>query len=908
MARSNSWEVLWSPNNPNKFIRYNTSDVSSDVCLYQLYQNQELLPSNISKTQVVKLAESIYVCPVAAYSEFSSVKSIAWCPRKDLADYCILAVGLSNGRVSVLNVGSEVPSNTSLLLNQEFSPKAERTCHEIAWSEDEPNLLAVGLDKTRYDNSLLVWDVEAKSSITQSPGFDSRSFGSIRKPVFEHGSSEQTVSVQWLPHKILVAGVTKWLRLYDMRVPTPKVIATTKALYGICVDPHNPQRIASFAEGPQGAVLVWDIRNNEKPLVTINQSKPVSKISWCPTRNHLISVLQKDSMAVKYYDLQHTLSGGVVQYSNSIDESGDSIPFERNAQLPKSAKYNISSYSWHPSIENKILTVSATGGLHYLEVFERITMSWSPTLDLVWGCGKHMLMCSREGTYTGEEEDISSAMRQRAIMGYGEPHIMKDEKKLKDVVKDPFLVKLWLWLKRSRKLKDHESRKLRRFFGVKAIIKGELTTPESQKQKGNEKHTKGGRFTKPFIDGNVTEDFVFAKRYTSDDRNLAMHLCDWDLSEQSLFERLNKLSADGEPERAAAMALFSNKMSWTIDILSGASSGKKKKQNTQQPDAYSYLPLVAMALSGYSDSKQTLWAANCKTLSAQLRNPYLRAIFAFLTAEDEDFVHVLKESGMELKDRIAFACRFLSDAKLTNYVENVTTSLITSGSLEGLLLTGLTSDGLDLLENFITKTSDVQTAILIILHMKVSEVFKDPRVSSWIENYRDLLDKWRLWHERAQFDSLVQNTDSRKIPQQISVTCTYCSKPVSNNFLSSGGMRMPRFPHGNSRQNKAMACPGCKQQLPRCSVCLINLGSLSSHLPKTGAKPKLDTIVNSFQTWFTWCQLCRHGGHAAHLMEWFSEHVECPVTGCACYCNAHDSIAMVTPKQTGPIDNSEERR
>lgn len=34
---------------------------------------------------------------------------------------------------------------------------------------------------------------------------------------------------------------------------------------------------------------------------------------------------------------------------------------------------------------------------------------------------------------------------------------------------------------------------------------------------------------------------------------------------------------------------------------------------------------------------------------------------------------------------------------------------------------------------YILQTSDVQTAILIILHMKVSEVFKDPRVSSWIE-------------------------------------------------------------------------------------------------------------------------------------------------------------------------------
>lgn len=38
-----------------------------------------------------------------------------------------------------------------------------------------------------------------------------------------------------------------------------------------------------------------------------------------------------------------------------------------------------------------------------------------------------------------------------------------------------------------------------------------------------------------------------------------------------------------------------------------------------------------------------------------------------------------------------------------NYVENLTTDLLSSGSLEGLLLTGLTPDGIDLLENFITK-------------------------------------------------------------------------------------------------------------------------------------------------------------------------------------------------------------
>jgi hypothetical protein len=31
-------------------------------------------------------------------------------------------------------------------------------------------------------------------------------------------------------------------------------------------------------------------------------------------------------------------------------------------------------------------------------------------------------------------------------------------------------------------------------------------------------------------------------------------------------------------------------------------------------------------------------------------------------------------------------------------------------------------------------------------------VVKDPRVQCWIENYRNLLDAWRFWHKRAEFD------------------------------------------------------------------------------------------------------------------------------------------------------------
>lgn len=59
-------------------------------------------------------------------------------------------------------------------------------------------------------------------------------------------------------------------------------------------------------------------------------------------------------------------------------------------------------------------------------------------------------------------------------------------------------------------------------------------------------------------------------------RSLALYLCDWDLNEMQLVERLQKMASNGEPERAAAMALFHNKLNLTINILSGANSKLNK--------------------------------------------------------------------------------------------------------------------------------------------------------------------------------------------------------------------------------------------------------------------------------------------------------------------------------------------
>lgn len=51
--------------------------------------------------------------------------------------------------------------------------------------------------------------------------------------------------------------------------------------------------------------------------------------------------------------------------------------------------------------------------------------------------------------------------------------------------------------------------------------------------------------------------------------------------------------------------------------------------------------MVAMALSGYTDEKSSLWREMCSSLRLQLKNPYLCVMFAFLTSEPGAYDGVL---------------------------------------------------------------------------------------------------------------------------------------------------------------------------------------------------------------------------------------------------------------------------
>lgn len=51
----------------------------------------------------------------------------------------------------------------------------------------------------------------------------------------------------------------------------------------------------------------------------------------------------------------------------------------------------------------------------------------------------------------------------------------------------------------------------------------------------------------------------------------------------------------------------------------------------------------------------------------------------------------------------------------------------------------------------------------------------------------------------------------------------------------------------------------------------------------------LKQISDTIDDALVFCQTCRHGGHASHIMEWFhsddGRRKTCPVADCDCYCD-----------------------
>lgn len=69
---------------------------------------------------------------------------------------------------------------------------------------------------------------------------------------------------------------------------------------------------------------------------------------------------------------------------------------------------------------------------------------------------------------------------------------------------------------------------------------------------------------------------------------------------------------------------------------------------------------------------------------------------------------------------------------MTIYLNQTLENLVQEGDVEGVVVTGLTLKGVDLLERALDRYGDVQTASLVMSYI-VPKRFKDTRVEDWVE-------------------------------------------------------------------------------------------------------------------------------------------------------------------------------
>ncbi|XP_005999519.1 GATOR2 complex protein MIOS isoform X3 [Latimeria chalumnae] len=844
-------DILWAPHHVDRFVI-----CDSELSLYHI----ESVGSTDAKAGSLRLSEETTATLLAINSDTPYMKCVAWYPKYD--PECLLAVGQANGRVVLTSLGQDHNSKCKELIGKEFVPKHARQCNTLAWNPVDSNWLAAGLDKHRADFSVLIWDISSKyapelavqsEKVRLSAG-DTEAGLVVTKPLYELGQNDACLSLCWLPRdqKLLLAGMHRNLAIFDLRNTSQKMFVNTKAVQGVTVDPHFHDRVASFYEGQ---VVIWDLRKFEKPVLTLTeQPKPLTKVTWCPTRTGLLATLTRDSNIIRLYDMQHT--------PTPIGDETEPTIIERSVQP---CENYIASFAWHPTSQNRMVVVTPNRSMSDFTVFERISLAWSSTTSLMWACGRHLYKCAEDEGINSIEKDIASKMRQRALSRYG----LDTEQVWRNHIlaggDDPQLKSLWYTLHFMKQYtEDIEQKHLGNklplvYFGIKAIVKSTSGATETYR------HSWSG-----------SERQVDVIRYHSEERLLALQLCGWIKkgTEVDVEPFLNSLEQEGEWERAAAVALFNLDIRRAIQILNKGASSVKGDLN---------LNVVAMALSGYTDEKNSLWREMCSTLRLQLNNPYLCIMFAFLTSEPGSYDGVLYESSVAVRDRVAFACMFLSDSQLIRYIDKLMNEMKEAGNLEGILLTGLTKDGVDLMESYVDRTGDVQTASFCMLQGSPGDVVKDTRVQNWIENYRNLLDVWRFWHKRAEFDIHRSKLDpSYKPLAQAFVSCNFCGKSISYSCsaMPHQGRSFSQYGVGGSpTKSKVTSCPGCRKPLPRCALCLINMGTPVSSWPGTGKSDEKvdlskDKKLAQFNNWFTWCHNCRHGGHAGHMLSWFRRSSE----------------------------------
>lgn len=375
-------------------------------------------------------------------------------------------------------------------------------------------------------------------------------------------------------------------------------------------------------------------------------------------------------------------------------------------------------------------------------------------------------------------------------------------------------------------------------------------------------------------------------------RQLGLRLCGAASSHRELEDLVKSLAAENQHTKAAALAIFQAEPKLAYLAL-------RSNQATQAHK------LLAMAIAGSAKGDNSSdWEETCAEISKELTDPYARAILAFVSKGD--WHAAIQETTLPLKYRVEIALRWLPDEELVEYLKAATAEAVQQGDIEGVVLTGLSHLAMGLFQSYIDKFNDIQTPVLAMSYTVpriISHQAYVTQFEAWRETYRRQMNSWKLQLERARFDvgsrQFAVTVDGRKLipppPQQVSLTCNYCTRPLTQNDSSSQVSPSTAetvhptvgSPLGSATMSGTV-CPRCGRHMPRCGICTLWLGSpdpMTRSSIAADAESRKTTEADVMRRFVVFCIHCNHGFHAHHARDWFTRHKVCPVAECSCICD-----------------------
>ncbi|KAK6433368.1 hypothetical protein LTR95_010453 [Oleoguttula sp. CCFEE 5521] len=838
----------------------------------------------------------------------------------------IVALGLATGYASIVQLNQDEPSE----ILTTYRIKQQRKCNSVAFNRE--NWLAVALEKARSDVCLNVYDAAAQS-------------GTGSEPIRRLCPAEAVSSVRFFagqPHEVVLSASRNCVRVYDLRDPrmttTPSLHASTKNVNNIAIDPGDENYFASSGVVDEPSISVWDKRRMsngtdasnsgavlEFTSVLDNRLKAtVSSLSYsgmqrgrlaiCSSHGELKvidTIMDHETYVQRSQYAPINPYGGIAWTSNGY--ISETRVIESPTQEIGSAKHNVTraiAFDWMASdahaVDQGILVLRADQSLgvvrtRHTKPIAGVTARQELSLA---GCDiQHWrsVTASRGDACDPSPKDIaapsetdvarvlapSTVQRDRCRLGY-----LFDFRKNAEIVRGDWqLQRLWEIIERFHSQASNDGMVFSDvnlcYIGVAGIWSENL---------GNISHRTYAPHDLSFEDVVVglnealkIPQFDGERTDFPEHRQLCLAICGWKFTSEALETECQELIERGLCYQAIVQAVLHGEKHIALNLFRSLTRSKAIQQNG-----------IGALLA--SDNLNEAQREMCLWMSADTDDLALKALLTFL--EKGDWRDVMKTNYLHLGYRVALGCKYLNDTELSGFLQTETARAIRNGDLEGILLTGLGEQAMDLMQTYLTRTNDLQTAVLATAFTNLRYV-DDVRWQMWKDVYFQQLQSWRCFAERARFtvqhNRMAVSRDGKALMQspkgQVTLRCVGCqgslarsdSRYVFGKAPDSGAVAATRPNAKGPAAQTGTVCLKCGRHLPRCAICMMWLGTPE---PASPTSPGPTSKAAAMKGFLSLCLACGHAYHAEHAVAWFGKHKECSVPGCKCACGVKGGYGL----------------